>query len=34
MRVVAIRAFHQAFRHAMMRRQRELSLDVAVAAET
>ena len=34
MRVVAIRAFHQAFRHAMMGRQRELCLDVAMTPET
>ena len=34
MRVVAIRAFHQAFRHAVMGRQRELRLDVAVTPET
>jgi len=34
MRVVAICTFHQAFRHAMMRRQRELRLDVTVASET
>ena len=33
MRVVAIGAFHQAFRHAVMGRQRELRLDVAVASE-
>ena len=34
MRVVAIRTFHQAFRHAVMGRQGELSLNVAVASET
>ena len=33
MRVVAIGAFHQTFRHAMMGRQRELRLDVAMTPE-
>jgi len=32
-RIVAIGTFHQAFRHAMMGRQRELRLDVAMAPE-
>jgi hypothetical protein len=34
MGVVAIGTLHRAFRHAMMRRQRELSLNVAVASKT
>jgi len=34
MRVVAISALHQAFRHAMMGRQRELCLDITVTAKT